>query len=554
MNQICLLIGGRTGDGIPDAGMQFCRLFAHLGYHVYMNSDYPSIIVGGHHFVIIRASTEKIAAHTDETDALIAFNQDALDLHQNRLQEHTCIVFRSDRDQLPFNSGTATGLDIQALTGQEKVALREEQLILMGAMVRSLGISKKDMINVWFQDTQPDQEALDQKAAVIGYDHAKEFMTLDTVAGPRLPVRTGTDAISLGLLQAGLQAYTAYPMTPTSPILEFMARHENDLGIQVSLPESEIAVMMQALGYAYMGIRTAVGTSGGGFSLMVEALSLSGQAELPVVIVMGQRAGPGTGMPTYTAQSDLAFVLAAGHGEFPRLVVAPGDAEEAFTWSALAMNLAWKYQIPAFILVDKTLCLNAFSFDRELLPKIQVHAERIWDENGTYLRYLETADGVSPLMFPPRAGQAIKSNSYVHDEYGLTSEEPHHASGVVDKRFRKVPQLLAEIEGLAPVQTEGKGSKVLLTWGSCSGACQEVAQDLNLRLVQILVINPLPVDSLTQALDDADQIICVEQNQQGQLANYLIQHGFKVHHRIGKYDGRPFSVAELKKEVKKVIE
>ncbi len=554
MKEFSMLIGGRTGDGIPDAGLKFCRLFAHLGYHVYMNSDYPSIIVGGHHFVTILASTEKKTVHTDQIDALIAFNQDALDLHQHRWKEKTCIVYRENHDHLPLEHETAMGLDTQKLAEQEKVSIKEEQMLLMGAMVRCLGIPLDDMNKSWFEGAMDKVDEQMLKLAAAGYDHGIEQLHISAGPGPRLPVRTGTDAISLGLLAAGLQAYVAYPMTPTSPVLEFMAQHEKELGIHVSLPESEIAVMMQALGYAYMGVRTAVGTSGGGFSLMVEALSLAGLAELPAVIVMGQRAGPGTGMPTYTAQSDLAFVMAAGHGEFPRLVVAPGNAEEAFIWSARAMNLAWKYQIPAFILVDKTLCLNAYTFDRSLLPDIQAESEQRWAEEGTYKRYLDTEDGISPLAYPPLTGQAIKSNSYVHDEYGLTSEEPRHAKGVVDKRFRKVPHLRAEMETMSPVFAEGDGETAIVTWGSCKGACIEVAQELGCRLVQFILINPFPKDSAARALSGIKKIICVEQNQQGQLANLLLQHGYDIHQRIGKYDGRPFSASEIKNEVKKVME
>jgi 2-oxoglutarate/2-oxoacid ferredoxin oxidoreductase subunit alpha len=553
MDHFRVLVGGRTGDGVLEAGLLLSRLFGYLGYYVYMNSDYPSIILGGHHYVTIRASTEKISAHMEQVDALVAFNQDALDLHQHRWQEQTDIIFRADRDKLPKPQAASVGMDIEHLSGKESIPKIEEQMMLLGALVRTLGISKEDMLHVWFGNSDESENEEKWQAAVAGYAAAEPHHHLAKVTTTSLPVRTGTDAISLGLLQAGLQAYVAYPMTPTSPVLEFMARYEEELGIHVSLPESEIAVMMQALGYAYMGVRTAVGTSGGGFSLMVEALSLAGQAELPAVIVLGQRAGPGTGMPTYSAQSELSFALSAGHGEFPRLVVSPGDAEEAFVWSAHAMNMAWKYQIPAIILTDKTLCLNAYSFDRDLLTDINIETAPEWDGDGKYYRYRDTPTGVSPQAYAPLSGQAVKSNSYVHDEYGLTSEDPLHASAVVEKRFRKVPALTAEIEAYEPVKVTGKGDTVLVTWGSCKGACLEIAKKLGIRMVQILVMAPFPEKSLSHALKGAKNVICVEQNLQGQLANLMTQNGFAVHSRIGKYDGRPFSVEELEKEVKKVI-
>ena len=176
-----------------------------------------------------------------------------------------------------------------------------------------------------------------------------------------------------------------------------------------------------------------------------------------------------------------------------------------------------------------------------------------WDGDGRYFRYRETSTGVSPQAYAPLPGQAVKSNSYVHDEYGLTSEEPLHARAVVEKRFRKVPSLTADIEACEPVKVTGEGATALVTWGSCKGACQEVAKALGMRMVQILVMAPFPEKSLSHALKGAEKVICVEQNLQGQLANLMAQNGFAVHSRIGKYDGRPFSAEELEKEVKKVI-
>ena len=180
-----------------------------------------------------------------------------------------------------------------------------------------------------------------------------------------LPIITGNQAISLGLIKAGLGAYVAYPMTPSSSVLDFMARYAKDFGLKVVHPESEIAVMLMAQGFAYAGVKAAVGTSGGGFCLMTEGLSLAGMAEMPVVVVMAQRTGPSTGLPTYTAQGDLHFVLNAGQGEFPRFIVAPGDAEEAYYWAGVALNLAWKFQVPSFILTDKIVSESQYSFDIE---------------------------------------------------------------------------------------------------------------------------------------------------------------------------------------------
>jgi 2-oxoglutarate ferredoxin oxidoreductase subunit alpha len=308
-----------------------------------------------------------------------------------------------------------------------------------------------------------------------------------------------------------------------------------------------------ALGCAYMGKRTAVGTSGGGFSLMVEGLGLSGQAELPVVVVYGQRAGPSTGMPTYSAQTDLLFVLSAGHGEFPRFVVAPGDVSEAFYWSGMALNLAWKFQIPAFVLTEKDFCLGAFSFDQRILPEVVEEPFSNWDGLSTYRRYEVNESGVSPQIFPPVPGQVIKTNSYVHDEDGITSESPEVAKGIADKRIRKFNSLASELADKHTVNVSGNGDTALLCWGYTKGVCMELASYMKVKVIQPIVLSPFPAAAVREALAGVTQVITVECNTLGQLSILLRQNGFKVDHEVQKYDGRSFSIEELENEIKKVM-
>ncbi len=552
MDRLNVLMGGRTGDGVLEMGLLLCRLFSRLGYYVYLNNDYPSIIVGGHQFVLVRMSQKKVTAHVDQVDVVVALNQDAIDFHKDRWHAETVVLYNSGRENVSADLEKIVGIPISELLEEEKADIKQEQMAMLGALVKTIGIPFKRLLQTWSLEEDGENKNL-QNAVKKGYEAVEPMFTINKGNKSMLPVLTGSDAISLGLLEADVEAYIAYPMTPTSPILEFMARHEKELGLHVSLPESEIAVIMQALGYAYMGVKAAVGTSGGGFSLMTESLSLAGQAELPTVIILGQRGGPGTGMPTYTAQSELSFALSAGHGEFSRLVAAPGDAEEAFYWAALSVNLAWTYQIPSIILVDKTLCLNSYSFDAQLIPLIPEVKIPEWDKKGTYQRYEQTSSGVSPLAHPPLAHQAVKTNSYVHDEYGLTSEKSEHASAVVTKRFRKVKAMVDEIADYEPVKTTGEGNIVLVSWGSNKGACLEVSDKLGLKFIQLIVMAPFPEQELKKALSGAEKVICAEMNYQGQMAMLLQQHGITVDHRIGKFDGRPFSREELENEVKKVI-
>jgi 2-oxoglutarate ferredoxin oxidoreductase subunit alpha len=423
---------------------------------------------------------------------------------------------------------------------------------LIGGLCQALGIPW-NILEETFSKHIPKMLDLNLRIARRGYDAASVNLTITPLDKPGLPVMSGNQAIGLGLLRAGLQAFVAYPMTPSSSLLEFMARSAQGFGLQVVHPESELAVMLMSLGFAYMGVKTAVGTSGGGFCLMTEGLSLAGQAELPVVVMMGQRTGPSTGLPTYTAQGDLGFVLNAGHGEFPRFVVAPGDAEEAYYWSGVALNMAWKYQLPSFILSDKILCEGLYSFDPDLAGDPKEDAPALWSGEGKYQRYKLTESGVSPLAFPPMQGQVIKVNSYTHDEDGITTEDAIITEALAEKQQRKEGSLASELEAYETVRVSGQGKTALLCWGSNKGVCEEMARKFNFKVIQLLVLSPFPARVLTDALRGVERAICVECNSTGQLAKLLQQNGYHVDERILKYDGRPFSLDDLENDIRKVI-
>jgi 2-oxoglutarate ferredoxin oxidoreductase subunit alpha len=278
-------------------------------------------------------------------------------------------------------------------------------------------------------------------------------------------------------------------------------------------------------------------------------------SELPVVIMMGQRPGPSTGLPTYSSQADLNFVLYSGQGEFSRFVAAPGDLEEAYFWSGEALNLAWKYQIPAFVLTDKNLNEGVFNFTPDCLGTLDEEGPRLWEGNGYYQRYQDTEDGVSPLAFAPRKEAVIKVNSYEHDESGITTEDPVLTKKMQDKRLRKEKFLREDLKKYETVKVHGKtdSSIVLLCWGSNKGAAVEVAGNLGLKVVQPLVLAPLPHEGLRSALEGAEKIICIESNATGQLANLIKIYGMRADELILKYDGRPFAVEELQELVEKII-
>lgn len=556
MQELNILIGGETGYGINETGVTLCRLLSRLGYSVYMYNDFPSNVRGGHQFALVRASLEKISAHKIKVDAVIAFQQKTIDLHQEKISTETIILFDSENVSVEEGYSNAIGLPLPKIVFEAKAKREWGGFCMIGALCKALNIDLAVFENL-LKDHHPGAEDTVLRLAETGYGIAGRWGAID-VPGvssslPAQPVLSGSQAIALGLLKAGLKAYIAYPMTPTSPIMEFLASSAPKLKIQTVPPESEIAVMMMALGYSYMGIKNAVGTSGGGFSLMVEGLGLSGIAELPVLIVMGQRAGPSTGMPTYTSQTDLHFVLNASQGEFPRLVVAPGNAEEAYYWAGTALNKAWKYQIPAFVLTDKVLNLGFSSFDPSIVDDLAEEEPLIWDGKGEYQRYKDTDTGVSPLAFPPVSGQSIKTNSYVHDEKGIVSEDPAIAKGNMDKRLLKERHLSLELEQYETVKQYGEGRTALICWGSNKGVCIEAAGKFGLKVIQPVLLSPFPEKALKKALEGVDRTITVECNGKGQLAMLMNQHGFHTDKKILKYDGRPFSVEELEKEVKEAM-
>ncbi len=549
MKEISILIGGKAGDGIRQAGHTISRLLNRIGYRIFFYDDYPSLIRGGHNFSIIRASEKRIVAHNEKVHIIVALNQDAVKKHEHRLNQGGMILYDSDNVE-----SEGVGIHLNEIVKELEGIPIMRNTAAIGALSKVLDI-EWPVVEKVMQDTVEKEIELNLKIARLAYDKVeKSYLPIQKLNQEMLPLVSGNEAIALGAVQAGLNMYIAYPMTPASAILHYLAAHEDDLGVVTVHPESEIAVALMALGAAYAGARAMVGTSGGGFALMTEALSLAGQGEFPVVFVESQRPGPSTGVPTYTMQGDLSFVIHSGHGEFSKVVLAPGDAEEVFYLTGLAMNLAWKFHIPTFVLSDKHLSESIYSFEADL-DKVKPEDPLIWDGQGEYKRYLDTKNGISPLAFPGNPAAVIKATSYEHDEYGITTEEPEQIVKMQQKRLRKGKALIDELEKNEQVKVYGneESKTILLCWGSTKGACVEVAEELGLKVVQPLVLEPLPVETLRNVLSGADKIVGIEVNATGQLAKLLSGHGFCVDDMILRFDGRPFTADGLLGKVKEVL-
>jgi 2-oxoglutarate ferredoxin oxidoreductase subunit alpha len=553
MDEFSILIGGKAGFGIDKSGGVIGRLLNGLGYRVYIYRDYPSLIRGGHTFSIIRASNNKIATHQDKVDLFLVLNQETLELHRTRLKKDCFLIFDSEQVKIGAECACGLGLPLGKFLKEETAPEIMRNTCIIGALAKAIGLSFDVLENVLKKEFTKDTD-LNIKVAQRGFKESKELIKIEPLKQESLPLLSGNQAIALGLIKGGLNAYISYPMTPSSPILHFLAKIADAFSLDVIHPESEISVILMALGFSYMGKKTAVGTSGGGFCLMTEGLSFSGMAELPVVIILGQRPGPSTGLPTYSAQTELHFALNAGQGEFTRFIVAPADAEEAYYWSAVCMNMSWKYQIPSIILSDKNLGESVFNFDINAVGSIKEETPVSWNRKSSYKRYLITEDGVSPLAFVPDKDAIIKVNSYEHDEFGITTEDPKQTKLLQEKRLRKEKFLAEDLEGFATLKVYGDNNSevAFLCWGSNKGVCIETAKELGLKVIQLVVLNPFPVKQFQKAMAGVKKLICVENNATAQLAKLIRCYGFSVNNTILRYDGRPFSLEDLEEECKKL--
>ena len=549
MKDVSVLIGGKAGDGINSAGSLVAYLLNHIGYTIYLYFDYPSLIRGGHNYAIVRGSEKSIGTCWDQVDFVLALNQETVERHKDKCTRETVIISNAD-----LVKSAGQGVLVNEILNAENAPGIMGNSAIIGGFAKAAGI-EWDVVTAVFHAHIPKGADLNLKVAKRAYDQAGKVHPL--VAGPKPPrtLLTGNEAIGLGLVKGGLDTYISYPMTPSSSLLHFLADQQEKFGIMVVHPENEIAVILMALGCAYAGKRSAVGTSGGGFCLMTEGLSLAGMAELPLVLVVSQRPGPSTGLPTYTGQSDLQFILHAGQGEYPRLIVAPGDAQESVFWSAVAINVAWKYQIPAFILADKTLSEGTYSVESAAIPEVRKGDSSLWSGTGQYLRYADTPSGISPLAFPGMTDAVIKVNSYAHDESGITVEDADHVVQMTKKRLRKNEGLIVEMQNYPGVTVSGNpdASTALLCWGSTKGVCNEVAAILGLRVIQPIVLSPFPLVQLQHAVRGVERLIAVEENATGQLAALAGQHGIMPDEKILRYDGRPFSPDYLMEKISEMV-
>ncbi len=545
-----ILIGGAAGEGSRMAGLTIAKMFSFLGYRVFIGEDYQSLIKGGHNFSQIRASKNRHASMKKTVDFLIALNDYALKKHLPVLDKDGIVIFNSDVSQ----SDLGFGISGKEIIEKFKCPAIMKNSAFLGALAKTVGMDF-EVIEEVFKKEMPKDYQGNLVIAKHGYDNAETLIKIDKLNQKPMSLITGNEALSLGAIKAGLGAYFAYPMTPATNILHFLAKYTKEFDVKTIQSENEVAAINQAMGSAATGIRTMTGTSGGGLALMAEGISCCAQAEIPMVVVNSQRTGPATGVPTYGGQSDLEFTKGIGHGDFSRLIVAPGNAEESYLLAGFAMNMAWKYQIPSIVLMDKDLSEGTFDFDESILNKIKAEKELLWDGKGEYKRYIDSKNGISPLAYYGQ-NAVIKLTSYEHEQDGLTAEENESDIKLMqDKRLKKFKTLENEINKIKSVNVFGnKKSKIaILAWGSVTGTAKEAAEILNIKLIQPTILQPFPKQQIIKALAGSKKLIAVEMSAKGQLADLFQENGIKVDDRVLKYTGRQFFIEELLSELKKKI-
>lgn len=559
---INIRVCGGAGQGVHTAGAMISRMALLWGYHFHATQDYMSRIRGGRNSYALRVGSEPVRAGREKADILLFLNPEHVAFFLPQLNPGGFALADLPSSDPPLIAAPLKQMGVSA--GSPILA----NMAGAGIIAHALGIPPDVLEPVLASDFKGDFREKNRKALSLGADWAKGRVG-ENFRLPRRPfaervVMPGNDALALGAIAGGCKFAAGYPMTPGTGILSTLADKGPAVGLVFEQAEDEIAALNMALGASYAGARSMVATSGGGFALMVEALSLAGMLETPVVIALGMRPGPATGMPTRTEQGDLEFVLSAGHGEFPRLVLAPGSPEEAFELAQHALDMAEAYQTPVFILTDQYLADTIVDMAPEkfVIRPVRRHVVRGGDvprtPKGKYLRYAVTADGVSPMAVPGEPGITVVCGSDEHTEDGHLTEDHAARSRMVEKRQRK-GRALAERTLPPLVSGPPNGEAALIGFGSTKEVIEETRQILAREGIFAAAVHmrqlwPFPAAAIAELLPRYDVALTVENNATGQLARLIRREtGVEIDGTISRYDGLPFTPGVLAPEARRRI-
>ena len=487
-----ILFGGAAGQGPNFLTHLLGNSLVQLGYYVFYSRDYQSLIRGGHNFNVLTFSENPVYSNENQIDILVCLDENTEIIHKKNLKKNGII-----------------------LKGNK------ENVFYAGKLFKILGLDFKFLDDLLKQENRYEENI---QFAKQGYENTKENIQIPKPLVKKNYFINGNQGISQGAIKSGLDIYYAYPMTPATPVIGELAENQIENNLIVLELENEISVINAGVGSAMTGAKTMVGTSGGGFDLMTESLSLIGIAEVPMVIYLSQRAGAATGVATYTGQGDLNIARHSGHGEFSRLVLAPGDPKEAQELTSQSFYFSQKYKVPVILIGDKHLAESFYTLTE--IPK---------------------------LISSKKSTNLMRYNSYEKDDFGSSTEIPEIINKNVERRLRKHEEIKKEAEKFDMFRIYGKDSNnVVISWGSPKGAILDSIGELNCKFLQVLYLEPFSEKIREEIL--GKNIILIENNATGQLGDLIREKtGIFISdkNKILRYDGRPFLADELKKEIEK---
>nr|WP_092074188.1 2-oxoacid:acceptor oxidoreductase subunit alpha [Dendrosporobacter quercicolus]NSL47685.1 2-oxoacid:acceptor oxidoreductase subunit alpha [Dendrosporobacter quercicolus DSM 1736]SDM80874.1 2-oxoglutarate ferredoxin oxidoreductase subunit alpha [Dendrosporobacter quercicolus] len=578
-----VLFGGQAGYGIMSAGAMIAKAAGRNGLWAFVVNEYPSLIKGGLNTCSVTLDSQPLQAYEERLDFLCVLSQQALDQNYAKLDREAAILYDSDAVK-PDTAKIPAGVSlypvklIGSLTGETAKVMANSAMV--GAFCALAGFPVDliaDLMKSGFikaKVLQPNLDLLRQsyEQTRSQYSEHKAFPLLFKPNEQKKMLLNGNDAIAMGAIKAGVKFAAGYPMTPGSSVLTYLADHAAQYGLIFKQAEDEIAAINMLIGAGFAGVRAIGSTSGGGFALMTEALGFAAQGEVPLVMVNAQRGGPSTGLPTRTAQADLNFVVHASQGEFPRIVVAPGDVEECFVETYRLFNLVEKYQVPGIILTDKYLADSSITHPYFEEQGLSIERGKLVDEawlqeNQPYLRYRITDDGVSPRAIPGQKGGRHIVTSYTHGEDGFYSsgnqeyaeEEPQITAAGLDKLFNKVPAILNDIPGVK-LHGPQEADLTIIAWGSSKGAILEALaavkqEGYRVNFLQVLYPCPFPADAVQEILAKSKKTLLIEGNKTAQLGGMIRAYtGFASDKIYLKYDSRPFVPSLIIDKIKEVLD
>jgi len=561
-NEINIMIGGEAGQGVQSVGFLLAKALTRWGYHIFADQDYESRVRGGHNFFRVRVSDSPVEAINETLDILVALNKETIDLHRREIGNVSVIIY--DGEKIPGLEGkNLVNVPAERLAKEAAGDILMTNTVALGVVLGLINY-EFELLGELLTGFFPGENGIKNvKAAKAGYEYAQKLSAyqkkLTRAGDSRRMLLDGNEAMSVGAIAAGCKFMSAYPMTPVTSVMEYLAARSEEFGIVVVPAEDEISAINMVVGAAYTGVRAMTATSGGGFCLMVEGIGLAGMTETPIVVIEGQRPGPAIGLPTRTEQGDLDFVLHASHGEFPRVVFAPATVDDCFWLTMKAFNLAEKYQLPVMIITDHYLANSYFTTDKFDLSKVTIDRGLLFTKSTPgveYKRYAYSESGISPRAFPGNKDALVVADSDEHDEAGHLIEDAETRKKMMDKRFQKLSQLKQEIVQPRFYGTE-KADTLLIGWGSTYGVIKESIDLLNkdggsyshLHLSQIW---PFPVEAVSTAMKNAQHCYVIENNATGQFAGLIRREtGLLSTGSILKYDGRPFTPAIILRELRK---